>query len=92
MHLTQATQMLALGLSIANRAVVADIETECVAVDLGDGHRWYDTRPMLDPREHAPDVIDMASEALQWAESSALVQRHSEQRHLVRIVPLPQQA
>jgi hypothetical protein len=73
------------GKTIAAQAVAADIETGCVRVDLGDGHRWYDTRPMLDPREHAPDVVEMSHQALQWAEAEGVVQRHPEQRHLARI-------
>ena len=79
-------QMMRDAFALANRAVVSDIETECVRVDLGDGAHWYDTRPMLDPREHCYDVIDMAQQALRYAEAANLVQRHEEQRYLVRIV------
>jgi hypothetical protein len=79
-------QLLTLGLTIANRAVVSDIETECVAIDGDDGWRWLDTRCMLDPREHCAEVIDMATDALRYAEESGLIRRHAQQRYLVRIV------
>jgi hypothetical protein len=78
-------QLLTLGLTIANRAVIADIESECVALDDADGVRWHDTRPMIDPNEHCSEVIDMATETLAYAEESGLIRRHAQQRHLVRI-------
>ena len=33
------------------RSLVECIESECYPVRVG-GQCWYDTRPMLDPREH----------------------------------------
>ena len=81
----QAGQLLALGLGIANRAAVADIESGSVAVLATDGLRWYDTRPMVDPREHSGELIDMATETLAYAEMSGLIRRHTAQRHMVRI-------
>ncbi len=71
-------------LRLANRAVVSDIETYSAPVQL-EGQRWYDTRPMLDPREHSPEALDMAVEALAYAEFSGLVQRHPQLRYLVQI-------
>ncbi len=82
---TTALQLLQQAMAIANRAVISDIETEGVRVDLGDGQRWYDTRPMLDPRERCPDSIEMATQALDYAEKSGLVHRHADQRFLLRL-------
>lgn len=81
----QITQLLTLGLAIANRAAICDIESECVATEDDDGARWYDTRPMVDPREHSGELIDMATDTLVYAEASGLIRRHAQHRHLVRI-------
>ena len=76
-------EMLRLAFLIANRAVVADIESYGVKC----AHGYYDVRPMLDPREHAPEAIDMAREALAYALASHIAVRHPQLEHLVRIVP-----
>jgi len=68
---------------MAAKFVVADIETNCVHVTLPDGTGWYDTRPLLDPREHCDDAVEMASQALQWAEGHAVITRHAAQPWLV---------
>lgn len=82
-----AEQHVTSTLRIANRAVAEDIESYSAATTLpGDPTRWHDTRPMLDPREHAPEALDMAVEALAYAEFAGLVVRHPEHRHLVRLV------
>jgi hypothetical protein len=78
-------QMLRRGLAIGNRAVVDTIK-EGVRVRLPDGGRWYDIRPLIDPREHCPESVDMAAEALSYAESAGLARRHSEYRHLLCIL------
>jgi hypothetical protein len=81
-----AAQHLTLAMRIANRAVVEDLETYAHEVKLpGETTTWHDTRPMLDPREHAPIAIDMAVEALAYAEQAELIVRHPAERHLVRI-------
>lgn len=71
---------------IAARAVVADIETEGVAV--GPRHdRTYDVRPMLDEHEHSAEVVDMAREALRYALARGLVTQVDErQPHILRVV------
>lgn len=71
--------------NLAAQAVVCDIESNCLHVDLGDGQRWYDTRPMLDPREQPDDVIEMTTQALQWADRHAVITRHPAQPWLVRV-------
>jgi hypothetical protein len=79
--------LLQQGLAIANAAVISDIETEAVRVHIALPGRWYDTRPMLDPREHCGPVIDMAAQSLAYAEASGLIHRHAHERHLVCINP-----
>lgn len=78
-HLHDAVQM-------ANRAAVGDIETYCVPMRLeGDPTLWHDTRPMLDKREHAPEALDMAHQALRYAEEAGLIKRHPQHTYLVRV-------
>ena len=53
--------------AIADAAVVSDVETNAIMVGgLSDGRRLYDVRPMLDPREQPPEVIDMAQQAVNY--------------------------
>jgi len=77
------------GFVLANRAVVETIESECIRVTMPTPGRWYDTRPMLDPHEHAPDVVDMATQALQYALDAGLAHRHPYEPHLVRVTEAP---
>jgi hypothetical protein len=73
-------------LRIANAAVVADIESNCVSVLSACGSiRWYDTRPMLDPREHSPELVDMAHEAIEYGVKCRLLFRHPLDSWMVRI-------
>lgn len=73
--------LVRLAFLIANRAVVSDIESECVALEGG----WWDVRPMLDPREHSPEVVDMVREAIDYALASQLAVRHPQHAHLLRL-------
>lgn len=71
---------------IANQAVVADIETTCPALRSPCGRfSWYDTRPMLDEREHCAAVVDMAREAITYGVDTGLLVRHDEHPHWVRV-------
>jgi hypothetical protein len=73
-------------LRIANAAVVADIESNCVAVLSACGSiRWYDTRPMLDTREHSPELVDMAYEAIEYGIKCHLLFRHPHDPWMVRV-------
>ena len=75
--------------SIANRAVREDLDNYAVPATVewsGAPARCWDTRPMLDPREHAPEAIDMATDALGFAERSGLIERHPQCRYLVRLI------
>ena len=71
---------------IANAAVVADIESNCPALRSPCGRiTWYDVRPMLDPREHSPQVVDMATEAITYGVEAGLLLRHDEHPHWLRV-------
>ena len=81
-----ALEVLRESMALSARYVLADIESECPWVVDPDGVRWYDTRPMLDPHEHCPDVIEMARQALQHAVHRGLVRPHVELDYYVRVV------
>lgn len=77
---------------VARDAIVADIETECVRVAApGETDRsWFDTRPMLDANEHAPQALDMAARALALGVAMDIITRHPQHHHLVRVTTGPQ--
>lgn len=81
----QAAELIRRSLLLADRAVVADIEGEAAPTD-HRGARWLDIRPMLSPHEHAPQVLDMAAEALAYARMRGLIEHHAEHSHLVRVL------
>lgn len=74
-----------LACAIADRACVDDIRSMAIAAPGG----YWDTRPMLDPREHSAAWIDMAEQALAYAELRGLIQRHPADHHLVRVQYVP---
>lgn len=79
-----AATVTQLAFHIANRAVVEDIESYAVK-QVTDGRIYWDTRPMLDTREHAPQMVDMAAQALQYAIGAGLVGLHPQRPYLVTI-------
>lgn len=72
--------------AIADRACVDDIRSMAASAPGG----YWDTRPMLDSREHSAAWIDMAQQALDYAHLRGLLQRHPLHDHLVRITHVPQ--
>lgn len=80
-----AASALALQQRLADRAVICDIECEANAERDAAGRLWYDVRPMLDEREHSPELIDMAREAIDYALARGLIERHAQMQHMVRI-------
>lgn len=84
-------ETLASAFAIASRAVICDIE--CEGIRIGPAHdRTWDVRPMLDEREHSPEFVDMAREAVAFALAMRLaVVDDASHPHIVRIVaPLDQ--
>jgi hypothetical protein len=75
---------------LADMYVVSDIEVLCPNLRLPDDtRRWYDSRPMLDPREHSQEVIDMATLAIEHGLERGLLQRHPQQAHLLNVCKPP---
>lgn len=79
------TALVATAAAIADRAVIADIETEGVSVGPA-GDRCYDIRSLIDEREHAGEVVDMVSEALAYAIARGLIVFDRGQPWLARVV------
>lgn len=84
MNPTDATRMVYLGLQIAGRAVIEDIQSYSVRQET-DGRIWWDTRPMTDEREHSAEHIDMATEAIQFAVAAGLVHVHPQRPYLLTV-------
>ena len=80
------TRLDRLAYTLADRACIADIETECHVLQ-ADGVPWWDTRPMTDPRELPDDLVEMNTQALAYAELRGLFTRHPLRPYLVRIQP-----
>ena len=82
--------MVATALQLADRAVVCDVETEgiCLARRL-DGEKLYDVTTMFDPREHSPEFLDMASQAIAYGVSRGLFELLPGPPMLVRLLRRP---
>jgi len=69
--------------------LVVEIESaEACRVRL-DGVSWWDTRPMLDPREQPPEFLDLNTEVLDLALALGVIARHQDPAlaYLVRVLP-----
>ena len=85
---TYLSSLFNTAVAIADRAVVADIETEGARVQCAaTGTWWLDISNLLSDQEHAPETIDMNSEALAWAFARQLIQQHPKRPLWVRVVP-----
>jgi hypothetical protein len=71
---------------IADRACIADIETEAVPTCV-DGMGWLDVRCMLDRREMCDQAVEMNTQALSYAQWRGLFVCHPDHPYLVRIKP-----
>lgn len=81
----QSARQQALAHRLAERAVAADVELHAAAASTDDGRKWYDTRPMVDPREHCPECVDMAREALEYGLKCGVLIQHQTFAWLVRV-------
>jgi hypothetical protein len=81
----QLGEQLRTATAIADRAVVCLIECEGIRLEQPGGAVWYDTAPMVDPREQPPQAIDINTEELRYAELRGLIQRDPLHPHLVRV-------
>ncbi len=87
---TRPTTAAALGEQIRLAHQLADaaaaIDIQCYALEVQvDGQWWWDTRPMVDPREHSPAHVDLATAALAYVRLRGLVSTHPQHQHLVRL-------
>lgn len=80
--MTPIPTLLQYATRIADRAVIADIESE--GTMLGD-HRW-DISAMLSENECSAECIDMTCEALQYGLARGLLQLEDGPGHVVRIL------
>lgn len=78
-------QLAELAHQLADRACISDIEVHAHAQTDDLGRKWYDTRPLLDPREQPDDFIEMNLQALAYAHERGLISPHPVNTHLVRI-------
>lgn len=82
--------MAALSLQIADRAVIGDIESEGTKLTGDDPNAGYwDISAMLNPNEQPPEVIDMNTQAIEYALERGLVRSHDVRPNLLRIVRYP---
>lgn len=78
----------AMRLAINNADRYVTLELECQPMVTIDGQRgWVDTRPLLDEREHSPELIDIWREVLAYADWRGLMERHPGQPHMARLAP-----
>lgn len=70
---------------LADAKVLDDIRKPALATTDEHGRTWYDTRPMLDPREVPDDVAEMARQAIDYALHRGLVIPHPTASYLLRI-------
>lgn len=49
---------------------------------------WWDTRPMVDLREHSPHMVDMANLAIGYAISTGIAFPHPQRPYLLRLSAL----
>ena len=70
--------------AIADAAAVTEIESNAALVQLGE-QRWYDIRPMLDPKQHPAEFLDVHVDHIAYAIQRGLVTRSATAPHLVRM-------
>ena len=85
---TKVTELMLRALTLADAAAWCDIEAGADRVQFADGLYW-DLRPMLDTREHAPEVIDLNQLSIDYALQRGMVRRHPLEPHLVQAMYLP---
>lgn len=80
-------ELQALGLRLADRFAVADIELEATPTVLEDRRdvAWYDLRPMFDARRHCPEILAANGQSVRWALVRGLAHRHPRFECMVRL-------
>lgn len=72
--------------NLADQYVISDIEVNAIEQHDADGIAWWDVAAMVNPHEHAPESIDMASQALAFALARRLFEPHAQFPNLWRKV------
>ena len=88
----QFREQMVRAVRIANESTLQLIRDDCTLSHEGeDGTLWYDTSPLLDPREYSAPVIDMHRQVLAYGEEQQLFTRHpaADMSHLVRLQRRP---
>ena len=81
------SQHMERGMRISIDHVISEIQTGAYRVRRAGGDvTWWDTQPMLDPREHSPEVLDMNHLYIQHGLDAGVLVRHPHQPYWVRIV------
>lgn len=84
------TALVASALQLADRAVVCDVEAEGIRHPSPASARVYDITTMFDPREHTPEFLDMASQAIAYGISRGLFELLPGPCMLVRMLRPPE--
>lgn len=81
-----------LAFRLADRASISDIEMYATRCGVDAQQRpIYDTRPMIDRREHCDDTVEMAMQAITYAASRGLIrQASSDSPHIVVVCRMPE--
>jgi hypothetical protein len=80
----QAANIVKAAFLLANRATVAEIESNAVRCKQ-DGTTWWDTRPMLDPAQRCDAALSHAADHVAYAVATGLATQHPEHAHLLRL-------
>lgn len=78
------TRGITQAIAIANAAVVADVQSYGHKVVL-DGATWWDIRPLVDPNEHAPQVVDQSRQGIDYGLAAGALAMHPSIPHYVRV-------
>lgn len=76
---------------IADEATLELVESEGVHWRDAEGIEWFDIRWLLDPREHAPELIDQHALTVEYGLERRLLARHPDPQrpHFVRVARRP---
>lgn len=77
-------------LKLLDAFIVSDVECNgCRVHSHGQPEeRWYDVRPMLDPREHSEEFIDMAQLGIEQGIARGVIRRDAQHAHLLQVLPV----
>lgn len=71
-------ELMSQAIKLATAFVVSDVECHGNRVEI-DGATWWDIRPMVDPNEYPPAMIDQAQMAIDFGLGSGALLAHPTQ-------------